>query len=71
MKPEYNYLSHYSLYLYSIQYNNDYIESPAVIAFEGRRDRISIQEIQNIINQYIRCIKAHNKDEIKVAFNFY
>ena len=68
MKPENSYLSHYSLY---IQYNNDYIESPAVIAFEGRRDRISIQEIQNSINQYIRCMKAHNKDEIKVDFNFY
>ena len=70
MKPENSYLSHYSLYLYNIQYNNDYIKSPAVIAFEGRRDRISIQEIQNSINQYIRCMKAHNKDEIKVAFNF-
>ena len=68
MQPEYNYLSQYSIY---IQYNNDYIESPAVIGFEGRRDRISSQEIQNIINQYIRCIKAHNKDEIKVVFNFY
>ena len=68
MQPEYNYLSQYGIY---IQYNNDYIESPAVIGFEGRRDRISIQEIQNIINQYILCIKAHNKDEIKVAFNFY
>ena len=68
MQPEYNYLSQYIIY---IEYNNDYIESPAVIAFESRRDRISIQEIQNSINQYIRCIKAHNKDEIKVAFNFY
>ena len=50
MQPEYNYLSQYGIY---IQYNNDYIEYPAVIAFEGRRDRISIQEIQNSINQYI------------------
>ena len=38
---------------------------------KAEKTEYPIQEIQCIIDQYIRCIKAKNRDEIKVVFNFY